>query len=85
MFRISPASATGMRGLFRGGAYLIFGLTSAGIIWGQGLFGGGLNQVNTVCGLKNKGLPFELTSLPSNLFCDSCTISSKSGVSGVRK
>ena len=40
VFRISPASATGVWGLFGGWAYLIFGLTSAGLIRGQGLFGG---------------------------------------------
>ena len=37
VYGISPASATGVRGLFGVGAYLIFGLSSAGLIQGQGL------------------------------------------------
>ena len=54
MFRISPATANGVRGLFGCGAYLIFDLTSAELIRG----GGGLNRVNTVIyfSLQKRGL-----------------------------
>ena len=45
---------TGVRDLFGGGAYQIFGLTVAGVIRGRGLFRGGaysgawVNRVNTI-------------------------------------
>ena len=53
MFRISPATANGVWGLFGCGAYLIFGLTSA-----EPIRGGGLNRVNTVIyfSLQKRGL-----------------------------
>ena len=50
-----------MRGLFGGGAYLIFGLTSAGLIRGRGLF----NFWSYLCGAYSGGgayLIFGLTS-----------------------
>ena len=44
MFEMSTASAAGVRRLFDGGVYLIFGLTGAAFIWGAVL-----NRENTVC------------------------------------